>query len=216
MITHLVQLPDDAVEVHVAVAQGDKVPAPPGVPKFDMAAQDACPAVQGHLHVLHVHVIDPVRKIPQEHAGIHPLPHQVGGVEVEAQGGTAVKDLQQLGRAIVVEGDLRGMYLQGKLHIAFVKHVEDGGPQFLDPGKAGIHHFLRGLGEGIPIGPDGGAQEAGHHMDAQLLGRPGHGLHLLDGPGPNLLGLARQGVGGEVIQPGVPIVPHALADQMGA
>src|SRR5699024_6054505 len=153
-----------------------------------------------------VDVIDALGEIPQEHAGVHALPQQVAGVEVEAQGRPLPDLLQQALGAVVVEGDLGGMHLQGQAHAALVVYVEDGGPQFHDAPEYRVHHFRGGLGEGVPLGPYGGAQEAGDHLDVQQLGGLGGGLHALDGPGADGVGLALDGVGDEVVQAGVVLV----------
>lgn len=95
----------------------------------------------------------------------------MAGIKVDAQGGTAVKGIQELFRAPIVKGNLRGMDLQGQFDTAAVKLVHDGTPQRLDLLIARLHLGLGGLGEGVPELPDGGTHEEGNHIHAHGLGR---------------------------------------------
>ena len=138
----------------------------------------------------------------------------MAGVKVQAQGGTIIQRFQQALGAVIVKGDLRGMHLQRQLHTAFIIDIKDGRPQLLDLLETGLHHFRRGLREGIPHRPDGRAQEAGDHLDIEELCRIGDVLHFLDSPGTDGLRIALAVRGGKVVQAGIPVIAHALADQV--
>lgn len=129
VIAHLVEHPDDVVEVHVAVAGGNEIPAPPLIPEGNVGAQDAVAAVEVQLGILDVDVVDPVGKVKEEHGRIQALPDQMTGVKVDAQGGAVIKGLQQLFGAPVVIGDLSGMDLQRQLDAVLVIHIHNMGDQ---------------------------------------------------------------------------------------
>lgn len=137
------------------MAGRDEVPAPALIAEGDMGTQDAVAAVEIQLDILDMNMIDPVREVQQKHLGIQALPDQMAGIKVDAQGGTAVKGIQELFRAPIVKGNLRGMDLQGQFDTAAVKLVHDGTPQRLDLLIARLHLGLGGLGEGVPELPDG-------------------------------------------------------------
>ena len=103
----------------------DKVPTAPGVTEPEMAAENAGQAIVPHLHILHVHVVNPIAKATQEEHGVDPLPHQVGRIEVEAERRAVVKRLEQAHGAVVVERDLSGMHLECELDSFLVEDVED-------------------------------------------------------------------------------------------
>ena len=81
--------------------------------------------VELHDHVLHMHVINPVGKRPQELHRVDALPQQVAGIEVEAELLAAIDRRQRPAGGDQVEGDLGRMHFQGELHAALAKHVED-------------------------------------------------------------------------------------------
>ena len=97
--------------------------------------------------VLHVHVIDPVGEVPQEEMGLHPLPDEVERIEVEAERRPVLELLEQALRAVVVEGYLRRVDLEGEADAAGVELIEDGAPEphYLLEGL--VDHRLGGLGE---------------------------------------------------------------------
>ena len=214
MVAALVQDAADAVEIHVAMAQGDEVPAPAHIPKGDVGAQDAVASVEVQLDVLGVDVVDPVDEVAAEDHGVHALPQQVAGIEVDAHGGPVVEDLQQLLGGPVVKGDLGGMDLQRQLDAAGVVDVHDGAPQLLDLLIGGLDLFLGGLGEGVPQLPDGRAHEEGDDLDVHGLGGLGGVLHFLDAPLLNFRGLARQLRRREAVQPGIVGVRQGVADAL--
>ena len=112
-----------------------------------MGAQDSISSVQVHGRILDMYMIYPGGKIIEEHGRIHSLPNQMAGVKINTQCLTVFKHFQQFLRAVIVKGDFRRMDLQGKLHAALVKHIEDRGPQLLNLFKSLLYHFLCGLGE---------------------------------------------------------------------
>ena len=108
------------------------------------------------------------------------------------------------------------MDLEGELDAAPVEFVQDGRPELMDLGEARLDHLLRRRREGVDVFPDGRAHEAVDDGAAHGLGRPGRGLHFLDGPGPDLrwpaLDLGRR----ERVEPLVVVVADALAGEVGA
>lgn len=97
------------------MAGRDEVPAPALIAEGDMGTQDAVAAVEIQLDILDMNMIDPVREVQQEHLGIQALPDQMAGIKVDAQGGTAVKGIQELFRAPIVKGNLRGWISRASL-----------------------------------------------------------------------------------------------------
>ena len=54
-----------------------RVPAAAGVAEFDVRAENTRAVVAIDLHILQMHVVNPIREIAQEDRGIHALPEQV-------------------------------------------------------------------------------------------------------------------------------------------
>ena len=204
------------VEVDVAVAERAEVPAAPDVAEGQERAEEAGPAVEGHGHVLHVDVVDAVGEIADEQVRLDALPDEVARVEVEAQGQPAVEGVEQAPGRVEVEGDLGRVDLEGELDALLVELVEDGRPEGQDLLESGFDRLLGRRGEGVPGLPDGRAHEAVDDVAAHIAGRPGGGLHLVDGPLAQGLGLALDGVGGEAVQARIVLVADALAGEVGA
>src|SRR5512143_2155169 len=97
------------------MAERAEVPAAPDVAERQERAEDAGPAVEGDGHVLHVDVVDAVGEVAEEELRRDPLPDEVAGVEVEAQGEPALEDVEQAAGRVEVEGDLGRMDLEGEL-----------------------------------------------------------------------------------------------------
>ncbi len=186
------------------------------IAEVEVGAEDARPAVQGYRHVLHMHMVDAIGKFPDEQMGFQALPEEVAGVKVDAQGFPAVEVLQKLLGGVKIKGDLRGMDLQGKAHAAAVEFIENGCPQLDDLLEPLFHHLFRRRRERVPVGPNRRAREAGNHLNTHVLRGPGHVLHLLNGPGPDLFRLPLHLVGREGVQAGIPVIAHTLADEVRA
>ena len=128
MVANVIQRADEVVEVDVAMSRRDEVPAAPMVPERQVAGDDAGFAVAVDLGVLDVDVIDTVGEVAGKDGRVHALPDEVAGIEIEAELRPVVERFQgALGR-VEVEGDLRGMDLQGEANAVLAELVHDGIP----------------------------------------------------------------------------------------
>ncbi len=82
--------------------------------------------------------------------------------------------------------------------------------------ETGFDRLFGRRGERVPGLPDGRAHEAVDDVAAHGAGGPGGGLHLVDRPLAEGLGLALDGVGGEAVEARVVLVADALAGEVGA
>src|SRR5215204_3060184 len=181
VVADAVQRPDDLLEVHPAPAHRAEVPAAAVVAEGEVRRQDAALAVEGPLGVLHVGVVDPVRKPVYEPRGVHELPVQVARVEVEAEGLAPAYRLQSTFRRVDVVGDLGRVHLEGEPDALLVEDVEDRVPPLGEVPEALVDLFLTRRREEVELVPDGGAGEARDRLDPEPRCGPRRVLHLLGG-----------------------------------
>src|SRR5580692_803865 len=101
-----------------------------------MTRENPRAAVQRYAGVLHVHVVNAVRKEADEFGRIDPLPQQVAGVEVESEFLAAVERLDRALSRIDIECDLGRMNFQREFDPAFLKYVENRIPALGQQGEA--------------------------------------------------------------------------------
>src|SRR6266581_455187 len=126
-----------------------------------MPAEDADGAVAvAPPGILHVAVIDAVLKGTDEFDVIHALIAQVRRIVVEAKALVPPHRVDgPLGRGDV-EGNLRRMHLEGKIHVHLVELRQDRLPASGKIIKTLLPIFLIGGREGVDGMPDAGAGEA--------------------------------------------------------
>src|SRR5690606_17108416 len=201
----------------VAVAGGDEVPAAAGVAPGQVGAEAAVAAVQALACLLAVDVVDAVAEVPQEADRVEVLPHEVGRVEVEAEGRPVADGFEGADGGPVVVGDLAGVHLVGEAHAFGVEDVEDGVPAGGEVLVAALDHHLGGGREHGDQVPDRGAGEADDGVDAEAGRGPCGVLDLGGGPLPDALRLTvAPDPGGQdglvaFVDDGV---AHRLADQV--
>ncbi len=181
-----------------------------------MAGQDAGATVEGDDAVLHVDVEDPIGEPANELDRIDALPEQVAGVEIEAELLPIVQRFQgSLGR-VEVEGDFRGVDLQGELHPAFAEHVQDGVEPLGQQLEAVLDRLGRDGRERVEQVPDAGAGETVDDAHAEFLRRPGRVLQFLDRPlvDAGRIAVAPHGRRQDRLVPLVDQVQHGLAHQV--
>src|SRR3954451_16787343 len=96
LVADAVERADHRLEVHVAVAGGDEVPAAAGLAEVEMAAEDRRAAVQAALGVLDVRVEDFRRELDDEGSRVEELVLEVARVEVDAEAGTVPDRVERL------------------------------------------------------------------------------------------------------------------------
>src|SRR5688572_3791355 len=125
LVVNLVECPDDLLKIDRASPRAAEVPAAARIAEVDVAGQNSRAAVKRDDRVLDVHVVDAVGERPDELDRIDPLPMEVAGVEVEAEFLAMAKRFKGPLRRVDVKRNLGRMDLQGELHAALGKHVED-------------------------------------------------------------------------------------------
>lgn len=108
------------------MANGDKIPCPPCIPKGEKGAENACPVVFLHLYVFHMNMIDSLRKVPDKSNLINALPQQMARIIIQPESRPVFKKFEQSFCRIIVEGDLRRMDLQGECNPAGIKYIKIG------------------------------------------------------------------------------------------
>ena len=184
------------------------------VPERQVAGDDAGFAIAVDLGVFDVDVIDTVGEVARKDGGVHPLPDEVAGIEIEAELRPVVERFQgALGR-VEVEGDLRGVDLQGEANAMLAEFVHDGIPTLGEEPIPVGDHLRFGRGERVDQVPDRRAGKPVDDLHAEVLGGLGTGHHLPDAPLTDLLRLIGQLVGGKAVAAGIVRVQHQLALQM--
>ena len=116
------------LEVDVAVAGGDEVPAARLLAEVQVRREDRAAAVEPLARVLDVDVVDPVGELERELRRVEELVREVARVEVDAER-LAVADRVERppGRDEVV-GDLGRVHLEPEPHALGVEDVDDRPP----------------------------------------------------------------------------------------
>ena len=203
LVVGIVEGHDNFLEVDIAVAKGAEIPEAPGIGEVGMAAKYAHGAVSmAPPHVLHVHMEDTVREGADKLHVVDALVTQVRGVVVEAEALVATDRLDRGFRRGDVEGNFRGVDLEGKVHVQFVVGIEDRFPAGGKIFKALVPVGLVGRREGIDRMPYARAGKAvyGGREGIELTpvwlgvkevaGRLAGGDHLLGRALPHALRLA--------------------------
>src|SRR4051794_16966935 len=178
LIADAVELADDLLEVDAAASGAAEIPAAAVIAEVEMAGEDASAAVERDDGVLHVHVIDAIRKGAKEFDRVDALPVQVTGVEVEAELGTVVEGFQGPFGRVNVEGDLSGMDFQGELDAALGEDVEDWIEAIGKELETVVDHLAGDGREAVEQVPDRAAREAVHDADTEAFGSAGRILQF--------------------------------------
>ena len=147
---------------------------------------------------------------------VHALVAEMTRIVVEAEGGVVSEGLESAFGAHYIEGDFRGVHLEGELDPLGLEHIQDGRPpvgQVLEPG---VDHLGRRGRERVEQVPDGAAREAVHHVHAEALRRPGGLLHRLGRapPHPFRVPVAPNALGEDAFVPRVDAVADGLAHEV--
>src|SRR4029450_10190497 len=171
------------LQVHVAVARGDEVPAALRAAEVQVASQYAPAAVQPFAAVLDVEVVDPVRELLDERRRVQELVGEVTRVEVDTEPLAGVDGAESLTGGHEVVGDLRGMHLEAPPDALLVEDVDDRVPPLGEVLIAALY-LLEVVGwEGVEQVPDARSRKA---VDLRYpkAGRGPGGVHDLLGGTP--------------------------------
>ena len=215
-VARVVQRADDFLEVHAAVAERAEIPAAARIAEVQVAGENPALAIQPDDRVLHVDVENPVGEFANKPGGVHALPDQVAGIEIEAEFRPEIEGLQRPLRRVEIEGDLGRVHFEGEFHATLAEHVEDRVPTLGQELKTGVDHGGRHRRERVEQVPDARAGETVDHLDAELLRRAGGVLHVLGRASADALRPAvAPDVGGQDrLVPGVDMVQDRLAGQV--
>ena len=123
-----VQRAEELLEVDVAVAGRDEVPAARLVAEVQVRGEDRAAAVEALARVLDVHVVDPVGELERELRGVEELVREVARVEVDPERLAVVDRVERLPRRDEVVRDLGRMHLEPELDALLVEDVQDRAP----------------------------------------------------------------------------------------
>ena len=183
--------------------------------EVQVRCENAGLAVELQRRVFHVDVVDPILEFADEDDGIHLLPVQVAGVEIEAESLAMADCLQGPVCGIDVEGDLGGMHLQAESDANFVEDVQDRVEHLGEVGKTLVDGLIGHRWEAVQHVPDRRTREAIGDFEAEVARRPRCVLHRLDGPLALALRIAGQFGRSEDIGARVVVgVAHELASQV--
>src|SRR5215218_1326023 len=185
-----VERADHRLEVDVAVAGGDEVPAAARLAEVEVPAEDRAAAVEPPDRVLDVGVEDPVAELGDEGGRVEELVLEVARGEVDAEAPAVADRLQRLAGGDEVVGDLRRVDLERELHALGLEHVDDRPPALGELLVAGLDDREVVRRERVQEVPDRRAGEAGDDLDAELRRRARGVLHPLRGALPDALRIA--------------------------
>src|SRR5439155_5962027 len=123
-----VQGAEEGLEVDVAVPGRDEVPASLRLAEVEMTAEDALAPVERLPRVLHVDVIDAVRKLLDERGRVEELVGEVARVEVDPELRPSADRVERLARRDEVVGDLGGVHLETEPDPLLLEDVHDRTP----------------------------------------------------------------------------------------
>ena len=165
-----------------------------------MACQNTTPSIKRGNGIFDVNVVDPVWKCSDKLDGVHSLPDQMTGVEIEAEFFTMSQGFERTLRRVEVECNFCGVNLKGKLNTAFGEDVENRIESFRKQLKTGVNHFRGDRWERVIQVPDAGACKTVHNVDTKFLGSASGVLEFFNRPfvdpiriavSPNVLGKNR-------------------------
>ena len=190
LVADPVQRAEQVLEVDVAVAGGDEVPAARLLAEVQVPAEDRAAAVEALDRVLDVHVVDAVGELGHERGAVEELVLEVRGVEVDPEALAVVECVQRLARGHEVVGDLGGVDLERELHALGVEDVDDRRETLGELLVAALDDREVVGREGVQEVPDRRAGEARHRRHAEPGGRAGGVLELVRGALADALGVA--------------------------
>src|SRR5581483_11554913 len=213
-----VQRPQQRLEVDVAAAGRDEVPAPLHLAEVEVRAENRAPPVEAAPRVLHVHVVDAVAELERELGRIEELRREMARVEVDPERVPAADRLERPPRRDEVVRDLGRVHLEAEADALRVEDVHDRPPALGELAVRAVDLAEVVRRERVEEVPDRRAGEAVHLRDAELRGRARRVLHPLRGAPPHTLRLAvavdlRRQDGAVAL---VDAVADALADEMRA
>ena len=125
-IPHGIKPPDHFFKIHRTAAQGTEFPISIRMAKRQMAAENAGEPRRGtEPGILHMGVIDPRPKFPDELHIVHSLIDKMRGVVIESQGLSPPYRIKGLARGNNIKGDFRRMHFQGKHDIMLIKNIKN-------------------------------------------------------------------------------------------
>ena len=128
LVADPVQRAEEVLEVDVAVAGRDEVPAARLLAEVQVRGEDRAASVEPLLRVLDVHVVDPVGEVERELRGVEELVREVARVEVDPERLAVVDRVQRLPRRDEVVRDLGRVHLEAELDALLVEDVHDRAP----------------------------------------------------------------------------------------
>ena len=186
-----VQRAEELLEVDVAVAGRDEVPAARLLAEVEVRAEDRPPPVQPLARVLDVDVVDPVGELERELA-------RCRGTGARSGDGSRLipkpsrlpiaSSVLRVGDEVV--GDLGRVHLEPELDALRVEDVDDRRPALGEVLVAALDLGEVVRREGIEQVPDRRAGEAVHLLDAEPRRRPRRVLHPLGRALPDALRIA--------------------------
>ena len=218
LVADPVERAEELLEVDVAVAGRDEVPAARVIAEAEVRAEDRAASVEPFARVLHVHVVDAVGELEHERSRVEQLVGEVARVEVDAEALAVPDRVERPARGDEVVGDLGRVHLEAEADALPVEDVHDRAPAVREVLVAAVDLGEVVGRERVEQVPDRRAGEAVHLLHAERAGRAGRVLHPLGRALAHALGVAvapdlrRQDVAVTVVDR----IADGLADQVRA
>ncbi len=211
VVTDGVQSANDFLELDLTSARAPEIPAAAWRSEVEMGGEDSAFSVEGESGIFHVHVIDAVGEGFEKLDGIHHLPVEMAGIEVEAEGLSVLDGGESPFGGEDVEGDFGWVHFEGEPNAALIEDIENGIPESSEVVESLLDAGFTDRRETVEHVPDAGSCEAVDDFDADVFGGEGGILHSLDGPSPFFFGISGAFFGCECIRT---LIVVRIADQL--